>query len=87
MRTFLIVSALFLAACQMPADEPTAEKACGADTLQHLVGAPVSAADGESAPGSVRVIRPGQAVTMDYLSDRVNFELDGGDRISRVYCG
>ncbi len=36
---------------------------------------------------SLRVIRPGQAVTMDYSTDRVNIEVDEANRIRRVYIG
>lgn len=36
---------------------------------------------------AVRVIRPGQAVTMDFRGDRVNVMLDGQDRVERVSCG
>jgi hypothetical protein len=35
----------------------------------------------------VRVIRPGQAVTMDYSPARLNIEVNGAERISRVSCG
>lgn len=89
MRMILIASALLLAACEMPADEPVTEGACGADTLQHLVGAPAAAAEAEaeSRPEAVRIIRPGQPVTMDYRIDRLNFELDENDEIVQVYCG
>jgi len=35
----------------------------------------------------VRVIRPGQAVTMDFRSDRLNVEVDHRNTIRRVNCG
>lgn len=87
MRATLIVSALFLAACETQVAEAPVEDACGAADLQHLVGTPASGAEEVAAPGSVRMIRPGDAVTMDYRADRLNFELDAEDRIDRVYCG
>lgn len=86
MKAPLILSALLLTACQAPVAETPSEDACGASALQHLVGEPSAAAEGASAPGSVRIIRPGEAVTMDYRADRLNFELDARDRITRVYC-
>jgi hypothetical protein len=86
MRATLIFSALLLAACQAPVVDAPSEDACGASALQHLVGAPVAAAEGVSAPGSVRIIRPNQAITMDYRTDRLNLDLDSRDRITRVYC-
>ena len=35
----------------------------------------------------VRVIKPGQAVTMDYREDRVNIDVDDKGRVLRVRCG
>ncbi|MCC5969212.1 MAG: hypothetical protein JJU15_04635 [Pararhodobacter sp.] len=89
MRTTLIVAALFLAACETQVAEAPAppEDACGAMALQHLVGAPASEAEGVSAPGDVRMINPGEAVTMDFVADRLNFEMDADGQIDRVYCG
>lgn len=40
-----------------------------------------------SGARSVRVIRPGQAVTMDFSPFRLNIELDASDRVLRVRCG
>lgn len=86
MRATLILSVLLLAACQAPVADTPSEDACGASALQHLVGEPVAAAEGASAPGSVRIIRPNEAVTMDYRADRLNIELDARDKITRIYC-
>lgn len=88
MRAIPIVSALLLAACQPPVEEPVVEDACGAAELQHLVGMPASAAEGMTAPGPVRVFRSGQPITMDHRPDRLNVELDArGRRIDRIFCG
>lgn len=35
----------------------------------------------------VRVIKPGQAVTMDYREDRVNIDVDDKGRVLKVRCG
>lgn len=40
-----------------------------------------------SGARAVRVIRPGQAVTMDFSPYRLNIELDAGDRVARLRCG
>ena len=87
MRAALSVSALLLAACQAPVADSPSEDACTAANLQHLVGAPATAADAISAPSDMRIIRPGQAVTMDFRADRLNIELDEDDQISRIFCG
>ena len=36
---------------------------------------------------TIRVIRPGDMVTKDYRTDRLNVELDENDVVTRVYCG
>ncbi|KAB2881814.1 MAG: hypothetical protein F9K34_15995 [Albidovulum sp.] len=41
----------------------------------------------ERFPFPIRVIAPGQAVTMDYSAARLNLETDGRGRITRFHCG
>ncbi len=61
--------------------------ACRASTYQGLVGQPARVLASMALPTPTRVIRPGQAVTMDYNAFRLNVEIDRRERISRVYCG
>lgn len=35
----------------------------------------------------LRVITPGQMITMDYSEDRINIEVDATGKIKRVYVG
>jgi hypothetical protein len=35
----------------------------------------------------VRVIRPGEATTMDFRENRANIELDDRNTVVRIYCG
>ena len=42
---------------------------------------------GSPITGDVRVIKPGQAVTMDYRGDRLNVEVDAHNAIVRITCG
>lgn len=71
----------------LPANvRPPEMSTCGALDLQHLVGKPVTTIDAETLRRA-RVIRPGQAVTMDYSAARLNFDLDDSDRILRIWCG
>ena len=65
---------------------------CNAAPAQPWVGrrmtrARVSAAMRAAGAGSVRVIRPGDRISMDYITDRLNVEIDRGGRIQRLYCG
>lgn len=60
---------------------------CGAAQHAGLIGGPGEAISGLSFPGPVRVIRPGQPVTMDFSAQRINFELDDAGAVFRITCG
>jgi hypothetical protein len=65
---------------------------CNANGAQFGVGYDYSTALAEqvrqaSGAAIVRSIGPGQAVTMDYRSNRLNLEFDAGGRVLRVRCG
>src|SRR5690606_2058683 len=70
-----------------PAPTGAATRQCDADAAQSYVGREASDATvaqakaTAGATGTVRVIRPGQAVTMDYRADRLNVEVDDGNTI------
>lgn len=36
---------------------------------------------------SYRIIRPGQVITKDFAPGRINFEVNGNDTITRIWCG
>lgn len=69
-----------------------AEAGCraAADALAIWTARPWADAEGTVTGGDVatiRVIRPGDMVTKDYRTDRLNVELDENDIVTRVYCG
>jgi hypothetical protein len=73
---------------------PAGLAACGADRLDHLPGGPApDAATLEairSAPGGpsrLRVIRPGQPVTMDHVPRRLNILLGEDGLVAGLRCG
>jgi hypothetical protein len=74
------------AAAQSPA-QGTAPDDCGAGALAALIGKPVSALEGLHGAGPVRLIRPGQFVTMDHIPARLNVHLDAADLITGLTCG
>ncbi|QDX25465.1 hypothetical protein FPZ54_05120 [Sphingomonas suaedae] len=70
----------------------TGIRECNADRVQALVGREakprvIERAKQRSGARTVRVIRPGQAVTMDFRSDRLNVELDDVNTIKALRCG
>ena len=73
-------------------DFERAEAGCraAADALAIWVARPWADAEETVTGGNVatiRVIRPGDMVTKDYRTDRLNVELDEDDVVTRVYCG
>ena len=89
-RPLVLLMPLFLIACvevPMPAEPAPTETACGAADLQDLVGRDAAVLQTMRFGQTVRIIRPGMAVTMDYVPERLNIEIDGNERIVAVRCG
>ena len=89
MRMALAVALLALAGC---ATMPPAEAKCAAEGLAGFVGQPLSPPlqkrlQRRAGARSVRVIRPGEMVTMDYRADRLNIRVDAQERMTRLSCG
>lgn len=92
LRLLPVVPCLVLAACVQPLpDLPPASGIdavpCGAASLQPLIGKPASALSPVGLPGTLRLIRPGEAVTEDFSATRLNVMLDAQDRITALTCG
>lgn len=98
MRTIIgALLALAATGCVTPPDEniPTVEDArftCATTRLGGLVGQIASTAVGTEAmrganARTIRWIRPGDMVTMDYRTDRLNIDLDASNRITGFRCG
>jgi|TARA_R110000868_G_scaffold224338_6_gene476314 hypothetical protein len=92
-----VLTALSVSACaatgngeppvtSLPGFEPGADS-CGAEARGYLIGQPASEVDLESLARTVRVINPGQPITMDHSPFRLNLDLDGDGVIVRVWCG
>ena len=69
-----------------------APKQCDAAAAQWAVGkaadqALVDKAVADSHSSNARVIKPGQAVTMDFREDRLNIEVDAANNVTAVRCG
>ena len=83
---------ILLAACAVaePAFPPVPlgeSDTCNAGQYVELVGQDATALERVLLLGKVRVIRPDQAVTMDFMPDRINFRIDETNRIAAITCG
>lgn len=68
------------------------EPPCREEAARDLLGRPAGPelerlALERTGARTLRWIRPGDAVTMDYRADRLNVELDGQGRARRFSCG
>ena len=65
---------------------------CNERPAQHLVGRPATAELGAEAQRltgarTVRWLRPGDIVTMEFREDRLNVDLDERQRVKAIRCG
>ncbi|VXC92274.1 I78 family peptidase inhibitor [Sphingomonas sp. AX6] len=95
-RAFAAIVAVPLAACAQvpPVDDTPAMGAgqCDASKLGDLIGktatsALVADARTRSMSRTVRVIKPGMAVTMDYRTDRLNIDVTERNVVTAARCG
>jgi hypothetical protein len=70
-----------------PSVPDVANDTCNAGANAGLIGQPATALERVLIMAPIRIIRPGDAVTMDFMESRINFELDQVDRIVRIFCG
>ena len=67
-----------------PTDTPA--DACGAAQYADFVGKPITEPGLPAEGPSVRYIRPGTQVTMDFRADRLNIDIDDKDIIVGFRC-
>lgn len=99
MKTLMLAGAMAAtAACApVPMENDIPEKGasgarCDATAARALVGQPATRELGAEAlrltgAAMLRWINPGDVVTMDYRSDRLNIHLDARGRVERLACG
>ena len=88
-------AALWLAACAGQPTDPAAPPiagACNAEAAQAWIGKPATEANVQAAfkatgAKSLRSLKPGDAMTMDYRADRVNVVQDANGAIEKISCG
>lgn len=75
------------------ADQPAnLDGRCNAEAVQNLLGQTVTRelvdqAQSQAGAQTTRVLSPGDAVTMDYNSQRLNIDIDEAESIVRITCG
>lgn len=71
-----------------PAPQPECSAAGGRFAVGQTLSAPLEAAARTRANAAVsRVLKPGQAVTLEFNSARLNLEVDARGRVTAVRCG
>ena len=87
-RALAAVPALLvaLAACE-PVPAPGNPDTCGASGLSELIGQDAEAVAAGLSGRPIRIIRPGDMVTMDFDPSRINVRLDENDRVDSIACG
>ncbi|MGE7204466.1 I78 family peptidase inhibitor [Sphingomonas sp. NPDC019816] len=94
MRLLTVAALLPVMACTTtpkPEDAPGLLD-CGETRVADLLGKPWTEAMRaptlkRTGARTIRVIAPGDAVTMDYRTDRLNIETDAAGRVTKVRCG
>ncbi len=87
MTSTVKTACLLLLACTPVPPEPAGPDSCGADRYAALLGQPRDAVEAADFDQPVRVIAPGDAVTMDFSPNRINFALDAAGQVMRITCG
>lgn len=86
-RIFAILTMLPLAACVIDTTPGDPNDACGASGLASLIGQPESVAAAMTFAQPVRILHPGDAMTMDFNPARLNILIDAKGRIEKIHCG
>lgn len=88
----VLLSATALLAGCATAKPDAAPATCNPEPAQSWIGKPandanVQAAFKASGAKTLRSLKPGQPMTMDYRVDRVNVMQDGNGMIEKITCG
>ncbi|MDP3495247.1 MAG: I78 family peptidase inhibitor [Hyphomonadaceae bacterium] len=70
-----------------PATDPALADTCNMAQYASLIGKPATDAGVPPASASVRIIKPGDQVTMDFSPTRLNVDLDTAGVIIALRCG
>lgn len=87
-----LLCAAVLAACAQSAPAPTPGAACRAEGALFAVGQPLTDALAQDAArragaSRVRLLRPGQVVTLEFDGGRLNLDVDASSKVTGARCG
>jgi hypothetical protein len=96
--TFIGTTVLLVSACSSAPTSPTEQAPlpsnalCNAAPAQFAVGRHADAmlvdnARARAGAKTVRVLKPGQVVTMEFNAERLSLSVDDAGRVTRVSCG
>lgn len=70
-----------------PSIPPPQSDTCGAGPHASLIGQERTALERVLIMREIRIVRPGDAVTLDFRPTRLNIEIGTDGRIASLYCG
>ena len=70
-----------------PATDPALADTCNMAQYAALIGKPATDAGVPPASATVRIIKPGDQVTMDFSPTRLNVDVDAAGVVTGVRCG
>ena len=84
-----ILPILLAAACaEAQTVDPLPENdTCNAARHAGLIGQDATALETVLIMDRIRILRPGQAMTMDFWPGRINFMISEDEQIARITCG
>lgn len=93
MTRLAVLTLLVATGCaSQPPAAPPPSSACNAAAAQAAIGKPATASVMEEARRAanarmVRMLRPGQVVTLEFNAERLNLEVDAANVVRRASCG
>jgi hypothetical protein len=85
MRYLILIPILAACAPSVPTREDFAPS-CGAEGFVQYIGGSADVLKQIDLPRSSRILRPDQAITLDFSPDRLTIDVDQLNRVSSVTC-
>lgn len=85
MRYLMLLPLLVACAPAIPTKDDLTPN-CGAELFHSYVGTSAKALNKYDLPKSARILRPNQAITLDFSPNRLTIDVDELNRVSSVTC-